>query len=386
MPGMSEKRRPLRILYHHRTLSGDGQAVHIAAMVKAFRDMGHKVLVVGPTNAGAAGDDRGSWMTRLRSLLPRWLGEVAEMLYSWRAGRRLDTLIRQFQPDMIYERYALFMRAGVDRAAQYDLPLFLEVNSPAATERRNHGGLSFKAAALTSETTIWQRATHTLPVSDVLRSQLLDRGVAPECSTTIHNAIDPSCLLPLPKRSKNGAITLAFAGFVRTWHRLDRVVDLLAAPQFKDVTLKLIGDGPATMSLKAQASKLGVTDRLVMTGGLPQAAVQDELMTADIGLLPAITAYASPLKLFDYMAAGLAIIASDAPNIREILTHNKDALLVNSSQAALRDALATLVRDAHRRTSLGIAARAELERRPYFWSANAERITDLYDALKAKAP
>ena len=95
----------------------------------------------------------------------------------------------------------------------------------------------------------------------------------------------------------------------------------------------------------------------------------------DIALQPKVVAYASPLKIFDYMAAGCAIVAPDQPNIREILEHERTALLFNPDDpAALWQAISRLVEDPALRQRLAAAARAELEAKDYTWQGNARRI------------
>ena len=127
----------MRILYHHRTASRDGQAVHIDEMVHALRALGHDVLVVGPqrhegqagSGAQAMGQDV-SWVQRLRSALPQALYELLELGYSIPAWVRLRRAARAFKPDLIYERYNLHMLAGLWVASAQRVPLFVEVNAP----------------------------------------------------------------------------------------------------------------------------------------------------------------------------------------------------------------------------------------------------------------
>jgi glycosyltransferase involved in cell wall biosynthesis len=118
-------------------------------------------------------------------------------------------------------------------------------------------------------------------------------------------------------------------------------------------------------------------------------AVPEHVATFDIALQPKVTAYASPLKIFDYMAAGCAIIAPDQPNIREILEHERTALLfdpdapagaANSAWQAIR----RLAEDPGLRRRLAQAARAELEARDYTWRGNAARVV-AYAGISASA-
>jgi len=125
----------------------------------------------------------------------------------------------------------------------------------------------------------------------------------------------------------------------------------------------------------ALAVELGVTDRVTFSGLVPHAQVPAAVAGFDIALQPRVVDYASPLKIFDYMAAGRAIVAPDQPNIREVLTHERTALLFDPDRpGALWAAIARLLAAPDLRQRLGAAARAELEARDYTWRGNATRI------------
>ena len=105
----------MKILYHHRTASRDGQSTHIEEMVRALRSIGCSVELAAPAVPAddAARSGSGGWVGRVKKLLPRPFYELDELAYSVVAYRRLARLIRAQRPDGIYERYSLFLLAGV---------------------------------------------------------------------------------------------------------------------------------------------------------------------------------------------------------------------------------------------------------------------------------
>ena len=95
----------------------------------------------------------------------------------------------------------------------------------------------------------------------------------------------------------------------------------------------------------------------------------------DIALQPSAVPYASPLKIFEYMACGRAIVAPDQPNIREILSSGKTALLFDpEDRGALWRAISCLADDHRLREQLGSSARQALDVAGYTWRCNATRI------------
>src|SRR5262249_36683671 len=147
--------------------------------------------------------------------------------------------------------------------------------------------------------------------------------------------------------------------FVRSWNNLDRVLEILAELYTQtNATLLLVGDGPAVPELRERAAQLGISDCLHITGIVPRDRIAAHVAAFDIALQPGVTAYASPLKLLEYMAAGLAIIAPDQANIRELLTNRQDALLVDPAKPSdLQAAIFELCENATLRAALGAAAR-----------------------------
>src|SRR4051812_13471833 len=193
----------MKILYHHRTASQDGQAVHIDEMIAALRAQGHQVRVVAPgAPAGRSMGAEVTWVRWLKSLLPRAAYELLECAYSLLAYRRLAAAAREFSPDFIYERYNLFLFAGVMLKRRLGLPLLLEVNSPLALERARHGGLSLERLARYSEGWVWRNADAVLPVTAVLARDVQARGVPADRIAVIPNGINEAHFAMAPESAE----------------------------------------------------------------------------------------------------------------------------------------------------------------------------------------
>lgn len=383
--------RRIKILYHHRIGSKDGQAVHIESLITALKTAGHEVCVVSP--AGFTATDFGGqsrWLTQLRRGLPRAAFEVLELAYNVPALFRLGRARRRFRPDLIYERYNLFMIAGVLLARLCHIPLFLEVNSPLARERSAFGGLGFRRLAEWLERRTWRAAAFVLPVSHVLAEAICRAGVQAERVVVIPNAIDDA-MFPCAASEEakqalglRGKLVLGFVGFVREWHGLERVIDLLSDPRCRaNLHLLVVGDGPALPALKLCTQQLGLSGRVTFTGVVNREDIARHVAAFDIALQPRAVEYASPLKVFEYMAAGKAIVAPAQANIMEILTDGHDARLFDpANDGTFREAVFELAGDSRLRESLGAGARRTVLDRGYTWADNARRIVALHDRLK----
>jgi len=180
-----------------------------------------------------------------------------------------------------------------------------------------------------------------------------------------------------------GRLVLGFTGFVREWHGLEQVVEMLAQNTFSSsLQVLLVGDGPARQDLEKKARALGVEGKLTITGVIGRDSVAHYMSAFDIALQPAVTDYASPLKLFEYMAMGCAIVAPAKPNIQEILTCGKDAILFDpGDRSGFRKAVERVCSDPALREQISKGAQETIIERDLTWESNARRITSLFARL-----
>lgn len=381
----------MKILYHHRTRSKDGQYVHIEEMIDALRKQGHEVIIVAPPSAEseAFGSDAGlvAWLKRH---LPKWFYELMEMAYSLVAYRRLDKAVRMHRPDCLYERYNLFLPAGIWLKRKYKLPMLLEVNAPIFEERARYDGLCLKRLARWSQGYAWRNADYVLPVTQVLGDIVASYGVERERIVVIPNGINEErfALAPDAQSAKaalglENKLVLGFTGFVRDWHGLDKIIDLIAQdlPQ-SSRHLLVVGDGPVRVALEQQARELNISHRVSFTGIVGRDDVARYVAAFDIALQPAVVAYASPLKLFEYLALGKAIVGPAQPNLMEILTDGHNAVLFDPEHSdGLPQAISRLCADTELRDAVGKNARNTITVQKLTWHANAARAVGLFKSM-----
>jgi glycosyltransferase involved in cell wall biosynthesis len=383
----------VKILYHHRTRSKDGQYVHIEEMIGALRELGHEVIIVAP--AGAENESFGAdagFVGALKRHLPKFFYELAELSYSLIAYRQLAAAIAFHRPDCLYERYNLLLPSGIWIKRRFRLPMLLEVNAPLFEERSHYDGLSLKALARWSQKYTWCHADRVLPVTQVLADMVCAYGVDPKRVDVIPNGINHTRFHHVSseeakrKLDLEGNLVLGFTGFVRDWHGLDKVISMIAAdPPDSSRTLLVVGDGPARPALEQQALQLGITHRVRFTGIIDRDDVAGYVAAFDIALQPAVVAYASPLKLFEYLALGKAIIGPAQPNIQEILTDNENALLFDPADPlAMSQAISRLCADPLLRQRIADNARRTIAEKNLTWLANAQRVVDLFQSLQSR--
>lgn len=380
----------MRIIYHHRIAAKDGQYVHIEELVTALKSLGHEVLIVGPKAMDQLtyGQDAQS-VAIMKRFIPRFLYEFMEFGYNFVDYLRLARQIRRFRPDIIYERYNLYFFSGIMAKRRFGLPLILEVNAPLFAERSRYGGLSVKSLARWTERLTWRGADHIVTVTRVLARLIQEQDVAPDRIDITPNGINrqrfPESLTRIAAKAEfglAGKLVLGFVGFVRVWHGLDKIIDLLATFRTHDWQLVIVGGGPAVTQLRRQATSLGVSGCITFTGHVERDVIAHYVNAFDVALQPDVVPYASPLKLFEYMACGCAIVAPDRENIREILSNGENALLFDPDDAkALGNAVSKLIVDPDLQCTLGKRARNTILARNLTWQHNAEVVTSIARSL-----
>lgn len=375
----------MKILYHHRIASKDGQFVHVEELTNALIEQGHQLYFVAPKvneNADFGGD--GGFVSKLKKALPKALYELLELSYSLWVFIKLVVAIIKFKPDVIYERYNLHQPAGVLAAKLFRLPLLLEINAPLVEERSKYSGLALQGFAKKIENFTWRTASHCLPVTDVLADYLRKISIPESKITVIHNGvrqqfIDEMMLQDINSHKKE--IVIGFTGFIHPWHGMDKALEAIA--EHKELPLRLIcvGDGNILSDLRQQAEQLGIADKVDFKGLVTRDKVLDYVKEFDIALQPDVTAYASPLKMFEYMAVGALIVAPKTPNIEEILSDDTAIFFDKGDKVAFKEALTTAITSYQALDEKRRAVKQSVLDKHFIWQKNARRVVDLAKEL-----
>lgn len=362
-------------------------------LTNALKRQGHEIILVGPAaiESEPFGAEAG-FVDTLKNNLPGFIYEILEFSYSVLAFFRIRKAIKKHQPDCIYERYQLFFPVCAVIKSIYKLPLLLEVNAPLYEERERHSGISLHALARWSQKVAWKTADIILPVTNVLADYVRNYGITDEHIEVIQNGIDPQRFFNRPTTNEakvalgiENKLVLGFIGFMHNWHGLSNVIDILTHQKMNNVHLLFIGDGPAKKSLTDLVEQKNLQSRVTFTGTIERDDVKNYISAFDIALQPDVTDYASPLKLFEYMHLGKAIVAPDGNNIKEILTDGEDAILFKAGNMdAFSDTLIKLCQDEKLREKLGKNAQATVENKKLTWDNNATRVVNMFGKLIAE--
>lgn len=265
--------------------------------------------------------------------------------------------------DFIYERYSLFSTAGLSVARAADVPLLLEVNAPLILERRRVEPLPLAALAQERERSVFREADAVLCVSEAVALYAQEQGARSDRVQVLRNAVDVTRFHPgisgdrVRRRHGLGdALVVGFAGSLKPWHGVDGLIDAFRRASEPNWRLLIVGDGPERSRLRELVSEMDLDERVLLVGAVHHDEVPAYVAAFDIAAAPyrgSPDFYFSPLKVYEYLAAGRAILASDIGQISSVIGHLDNGFLLPPDDVnALSDGLRRLADDPELRHSL----------------------------------
>lgn len=383
----------LRSVYFLNTISG-GSVTHTSGVVNAMADQIDLEVVSNEKLYGV------HQPIRVIPAILRWIPGLNEILYSWWL---IFLLKRDIDADFIYQRYSGESFCGARLARIHKIPFVLEFNSSEVWKIKNwsHGKGKFKylirrylQLPITERIEKYnlQTASLIVVVSKSLKENLMAEGVPGEKILVNPNGVDldrfngVDAAAMREKYQFEDKFVFGFIGTFGEWHGVlelgKAIVDFYNRfPEHRDKTrFLIIGEGKLYKAFREIIAQSPCPDYVVCTGKTRQHDSPALLMACDAFLSPHIQNpdgtkfFGSPTKLFEYMACGKPIIASDLDQIGDILTHNQTALLCPPGDIkTLSDTMNYLLENPSEGEKLGTEAR-NLVATEYQWEHHVRRI------------
>jgi glycosyltransferase involved in cell wall biosynthesis len=338
-----------------------GASVHVGELVGALAASGADVLLL-------AADAESTVELPLGVEVVPPLGPVstaADRAARDRArARSFERRLRHFRPDVVYERLSLYSAAGPRAAHALGVPSIVEINAPLLAEAARYRRLEHPEAAERLERSVLTNADLVFAVSPPLVAYAESRGA--RRVELFPNAVASERFAEIPFHE--GPLTAVFSGTLRPWHGVECIADAWRRLGPSAPHLLVIGDGPGREALEAAGAEI--------TGPLPHDLVPPLLARAEIGLAPYARdapTYFSPLKVFEYLAAGLATVVGDIDGLAGVLARDEAVVIPRGDSAALAHVVARLSTDRPERERLGQAGRARVLSE-HTWEQRAERV------------
>jgi glycosyltransferase involved in cell wall biosynthesis len=391
-----------------------GSSLHIQRLVQGIDRAGHQIAVFDARNgrridpfANAESKSTGSgrtWQLWVKRRIPAWCWTMLGGLeHATREGitilesalwMRSDlSAIRMEAPDIIYQRLSFARTLGRVASNQLGIPLVLEINAPILYERKRYERLHFPRQARLIHDRIMHKAAAVIVVSNALKDYIVQQeGIDENKITVIPNGVDISRFdrkgevyrerMGIEKRE----IVVGYIGALKPWHGID--ILLGAATTLNDPRIKhlIIGDGPLLSFCEDFVHQHNLDTQVILTGYAELNQIPEYLAAIDIAVAPYPQMdlfYFSPIKLFEYMAAGKAIIASRLGQIAEVLEDGRTGILFTPGNVEeLCQHISRLVADRQLRIELGRAAQRESV--SHTWRKNVSEVIAVLEKVVHK--
>jgi glycosyltransferase involved in cell wall biosynthesis len=258
-----------------------------------------------------------------------------------------------------------------------DMPILFEVHE---IFHLTTGNARKKERLRDMESNVYSRAEVVISISQSVKDMLMKMGIPKDTIHVVHNGINPKWF---GIEKTPDASYICYTGSLYQWKGVDILIS--AMKYLPDERLVIVGGGNRIEELKHFSMEEGVSGRVSFAGAVPHTLIPDYLSQAAVAILPNIPSgpsqFSSPLKLFEYMASGIPIVASDLPVFREILVDKKNAILVEPGNS---EALASGIRFVLQNPAIGrdIASEAKKDALKFTYEKKADRILESINRLR----
>jgi PEP-CTERM/exosortase A-associated glycosyltransferase len=398
----------LHVLDHSIPLHS-GYAFRTLAILKEQRRLGWETIhLTSPKHRGADADEEDvDGLHFYRTPVPSGGWRTIPMLDQWSVvhdtARRLEAVIDATRPDIVHAHSpCLNGVAALQAARPRRIPVVYEVRAFWEDAAVDHGttreGSPRYRMTRALETWTMKRAAAVTTICDGLRRDILDRGLPTDRVTTVPNAVNPDEFPVLMGRDADLArrlglgegFILGFLGSFYGYEGLDVLLD--AVPRILQFEARarvlLVGGGPEEARLKAQAERLGISDKVVFTGRVPHRDVGRYYGLVDLLAFPRksmrLTETVTPLKPLEAMAQGRLLLASDVGGHRELIENGRTGYLFCPDDAeALASAVRRVLDNRAQWCEIKTNARQFVERERN-WRLSAGRYAEVYAAARGR--
>lgn len=383
-----------------------GSSIHVVEFIRALQERGAEVTLFAASISDVcrnelpcrtvplANDDTFNALRARMAKILRSEGrddtqaaEVYSLLLNQKLAVELERRADEF--DVIYERQSLWSTAGARFACERSLPFLVEVNSPLLDQQKAFRNLSLDHAAAAIQESTFKAADRIFPTTAALAPYIKSGGGSGRKIRILPCGVSVDMIESNRSRATDASsetCTLGFVGSLKPWHGIDVMLRSFRRLYKKDAAYRLliVGDGPMRETVESFVKEHRLSRVVELAGAVEHEAVKDFLSRMDIGLAPyppMDSFYFSPLKVWEYAAAGVPIVASSSEELAKSLPHKRAALLHPPGSASRLIAHVQLLRDSPELRAR-LVRNARRVARSHSWDRLAARVLRMVENLR----
>jgi len=384
-----------KILYINYETTPSGATVHRDRLYESLKALGAEVTLLSKPWKEARG------IPAQRSgfdAVKRWLYlKHTDWAFALMLGRNLLREVWAFlriRPRIVLLNFTIYL-SSIPLARLFGIPVILQIHAPPALHSQ-YAGVPVRWKNFWQVVEQWALglADGIVVVSRALRDYYITRGVPEAKLIVVPNGVDLSRFRPdidparvVSRYKLHGMRVLGYVGILDRWVELDRLIDLvprLSAAE-KNLRVLIVGDGPLREELQATVSRHCLEERVILTGFVPHEEIPEHLAAVDVAIAPYRQVelfYASSMKIVEYMAMGLAVVAPRMGEIPELISDGQSGLLYSpGAYDEMAARILALLASPSLRANLGRRAAETIAVRRWTWEANAKEILSNIRAL-----
>ena len=370
-------------------LGTKGASVHIRETASALRMLSSEIFVIAMKRDSEIINDFEVPIYEISPFTSKKLGsDFRKILNNVRFYLEAKRIIEREKPQVLYERYEMYGIAGILLARKFHLRHVLEINGPLLWGPKRR--YKFLRLANFWEKKVFQSTRAIIVPTDNLKEYVTRHGV--EEKKVYQNPLGASLARFCPQKQDEDlrnqlglkdSIVVGFLGMLAPRQGLEVLVEAAKDLSSKMPTLKylIVGEGHRFPSLKEMVKQYDLSGKFVFTGGVSYEKIPQYLGIMDITVLPSMSSYSSPVKIFEYLAMAKPVIAPARGQVERIFKDGHHCILIPpGDKKELEYAIVRLGKDKSLREKLGKNARREIEKN-YTWVHHAQRVLDIYASL-----
>lgn len=374
--------------------------VRVEKEVRTLFNAGNEVLVAAISSSGLPGMEKREDCIILRKPISKFIlkssvGALKVPVYFnfWR--RFVADILKKYKVDVIHIHDLPLCRIGTEVRKHYNIKLVIDLheNWPALLGVSAHTNtffgriLSSEKQWRTYEKAYVREADGVIAVVDEMKERISKSGIPADKIFVLENTPDSGSINELKYERDNKFFTLIYVGGISMHRGLQHVIDgvRLLIPELP-VRLWIAGDGRYSGTLKDQVKKLNLLNFVEFFGMVTKAESEDLLKKADLGLIPHLRSEqsdnSSPNKLFEYMAVGLPVLASNCISVKRVLDETKAGkTYVFDSPSDFASVVKELYYDREKSKIFAMNGEKAI-REKYNWQQSSISLLKLYSGLK----
>jgi len=377
-----------------------GSANKAIGFMDGLRQLGHETRIFW-RGYQPPDDRREAYEKRQKSLwkrtLRKYLNEPKLLLTNAKHIIQEEKIFEEMNPDVVISRLTLYQFSSRFLCKRKGIPLIIEADNPPIYENNKFYGKDNFHLSRIAETIEQQnllQADAIIVLSNILKDFFIEKGIPEEKMIVIPNGADPEIFFPRPRdhelSEKYHLTDKKIVGWIGSldggWQGLGNLVrmtqDVLS--QCDDILFMYVGGARNKLRFQELIQETGFSDRVILPGVVPYDEIPRYLSAMDIVIAPYPKMdfwYPSSMKVFEYMASGKAVVASDVGQIGEVIEDGQNGRLFDPDiKEDLTNKVIQLVKNPDLCDKLGENAH-KMVLRKYTWKGHAKKIETLFNHI-----